>query len=90
MTYTPLAPELFLSQIEPFSKLSPSTQIKIAKIAQYRRYYVGQPIALRDRLSAQINIVVEGTVRLLGYPSDLDSPITIERLETGGRSVQLG
>lgn len=90
MTYTPLAPELFLSQIEPFSKLSPSTQIKIAKIAQYHRYYVGQPIALRDRLSAQINIVVEGTVRLLGYPSDLDSPITIERLETGGTIGAIG
>ena len=90
MTYTPLAPELFLSQIEPFSKLSPSTQIKIAKIAQYHRYYVGQPIALRDRLSAQINIVVEGTVRLLGYPSDRDSPITIERLETGGTIGAIG
>ncbi len=84
MTYTPQAPELFLSQIEPFNKLSPNTQVNIAKISQYYRYHVGQPIALRDRLSAQINIVVEGTVRLLGYPSDLDSPVTIERLETGG------
>ena len=84
MTYTPQAPELFLSQVEPFNKLSPNTQVKIAKISQYYRYHVGQPIALRDRLSAQINIVVEGTVRLLGYPSDLDSPVTIERLEAGG------
>jgi HlyB family type I secretion system ABC transporter len=90
MTYTPIAPELFLSQIEPFRKLSPQTQVRIAKISQYYRYHVGQPIALRDRLSAQINIVVEGTVRLLGYPSDLDSPVTIERLETGGTIGAIG
>jgi HlyB family type I secretion system ABC transporter len=83
MTYTPVAPELFLSQIEPFNKLSPNTQVKIAKISQYYRYHVGQPIALRDRLSAQINIVVEGTVRLLGYPTDLATPVTLERLGAG-------
>ncbi|WP_310419584.1 ABC transporter transmembrane domain-containing protein, partial [Chamaesiphon sp. OTE_8_metabat_110] len=83
MTYTPVAPEIFLSQIEPFSKLAPNAQVKIAKIAQYYRYHVGQPIALRDRFSAQINIVVEGTVRLLGYPNDLATPVTLERLEAG-------
>ncbi len=90
MTYTPVAPELFLAQIEPFNKLSPNTQVKIAKISQYYRYHVGQPIALRDRLSAQINIVVEGTVRLLGYPGDLATPVTIERLETGSTIGAIG
>jgi HlyB family type I secretion system ABC transporter len=90
MTYTPVASEIFLSQIEPFNKLSPSTQIKIAKISQYYRYHVGQPIALRDRLSAQINIVVDGTVRLLGYPGDLATPVTIERLETGSTIGVIG
>jgi HlyB family type I secretion system ABC transporter len=90
MTYTPIEPELFLSQIEPFNKLSTTTQVKIAKIARYYRYHVGQPIALRDRLSAQINIVVEGTVRLLGYPTDLASPVTLERLETGGTIGAIG
>ena len=59
MTYTPVKPEVFLSQIEPFNRLSTSTQLKLAKIGQYYRYHVGQPIALRDRLSAQVNIVVE-------------------------------
>jgi HlyB family type I secretion system ABC transporter len=83
VTYTPTTPEVFLAQIEPFNRLSASTQARLAKISQYYRYHVGQPIALRDRLSAQINIVVEGTVRLLGYPSENTSPVTLERLEAG-------
>ncbi len=83
MTYTITTPEIFLAQIEPFCRLSTKTQEKLAKISQYYRYHVGQPIAVRDRLSAQINIVVEGTVRLLGYPSEHTAPITLERLSTG-------
>ncbi|WP_310482561.1 peptidase domain-containing ABC transporter, partial [Chamaesiphon sp. VAR_48_metabat_403] len=90
MTYTPVKPEVFLSQIEPFNRLSTSTQLKLAKIGQYYRYHVGQPIALRDRLSAQVNIVVEGTVRLLGYPSEHTAPVTLERLETGGTIGAIG
>ena len=90
MTYTPVKPEVFLSQIEPFNRLSTSTQLRLAKIGQYYRYHVGQPIALRDRLSAQVNIVVEGTVRLLGYPSEHTAPVTLERLETGGTIGAIG
>ena len=90
MTYTPITPQAFLAQVEPFSQLSSSTQSKLAKIAQYYRYHIGQPIALRDRLSAQINIVVEGTVRLLGYPSEHTSPVTLERLETGSTIGAIG
>jgi HlyB family type I secretion system ABC transporter len=83
MTYTITTPEAFLSQIEPFDRLSTKTLSKLAKISQYYRYHIGQPIALNDRLSAQINIVVDGTVRLLGYPDRNASPITLERLTTG-------
>jgi len=90
MTYTTVKPEVFLSQIEPFNRLSTSTQLRLAKIGQYYRYHVGQPIALRDRLSAQVNIVVEGTVRLLGYPSEHTAPVTLERLETGGTIGAIG
>ncbi len=92
MTYTITTPEVFLTQIEPFARLSAKTQAKIAKIGQYYRYHIGQPIAqahplrvvaMPDRLSAQVNIIVEGTVRLLGYPDENSSPITLERLEIG-------
>jgi HlyB family type I secretion system ABC transporter len=83
VTYTLTTPEVFLAQIEPFDQLSAKTQARIAKIGQYYRYHIGQPIAIPDRLSAQISIIVEGTVRLLGYPDANSSPITLERLEIG-------
>jgi HlyB family type I secretion system ABC transporter len=83
MNDTLTTPAVFLAQTEPFDRLSSSTHKKLAKISQYYRYHIGQPIALNDRLSAQINIVVEGTVRLLGFPTENASPITLERLTTG-------
>jgi HlyB family type I secretion system ABC transporter len=76
-------PEAFLARIEPFDRLDPKTRARLTQIAQYNRYHVGQPIAIRDRFSAQISIIVEGTVRLLGYPAESTPPITLERLETG-------
>jgi HlyB family type I secretion system ABC transporter len=90
MTYTPVSPQTFLSQVEPFNKLSANTQTRLAKMGQYYRYHVGQPIALRDRLPAQINIIVEGTVRLLGYPSEHAAPVTLERLEAGSTIGAIG
>ena len=90
MNSTLATPEAFLAQIAPFDRLAPETQARLAEIAQYYRYHVGQPIALRDRLPAQINLVVEGTVRLLGYPSEHTAPITLERLTTGGTIGVIG
>ena len=83
MNSTLTTPEVFLAQIAPFDRLSIKTRAWLGEIAQYYRYHVGQPIAIRDRLPAQINIVVAGTVRLLGYPSEHTAPITLERLATG-------
>jgi HlyB family type I secretion system ABC transporter len=83
MNSTITTPEAFLATIAPFDRLSDKTRMRLAKVAQYYRYHLGQPIAIRDRLPAQINIVVEGTVRLLGYPSEHTAPITLERLATG-------
>jgi HlyB family type I secretion system ABC transporter len=83
MTYNITPPEDFLAQIEPFNQLPRKSLARLAKISQYYRYHVGQPIALKDRLSAQINIVAEGTVRLLGFAGDQLAPVTLERLTTG-------
>jgi ABC-type bacteriocin/lantibiotic exporter with double-glycine peptidase domain len=83
MNHTITTPENFLAQTAPFDRLSTKTQSKLAQSSQYYRYHIGQPIALNDRLSAQINIIVEGTVRLLGYPGGGASPITLDLLTTG-------
>jgi HlyB family type I secretion system ABC transporter len=90
MTYTITKPEVFLAQIKPFDQLSAKAQTKIAKIGQYYRYHIGQPIAMPDRLSAQVSIIVEGTVRLLGYPDQNTFPVTLERLEVGGVIGMIG
>jgi HlyB family type I secretion system ABC transporter len=82
MTYTITTPEAFLSQIEPFDRLSSKSRARLAAVSQYYRYHVGQPIALNDRLSAQVNIIAEGTVRLLGA-ADEAAPVTLERLGSG-------
>jgi hypothetical protein len=47
-------PEAFLARIEPFDRLDPKTRARLTKIAQYNRYHIGQPIAMRDRFPAQI------------------------------------
>jgi HlyB family type I secretion system ABC transporter len=83
VTYTITPATVFLAQIEPFDQLSAKAQARIAKLGQYYRYHVGQPIALSDRLSAQVSIIVEGTVRLIGYPDANNSPTTLQRLEVG-------
>jgi HlyB family type I secretion system ABC transporter len=83
VTYTITTPEVFLAQTEPFDRLSAKTHARIAKLGQYYRYHIGQPIAMPDRLSAQISIIVDGTVRLLGYPDENSSPVTLQRLEIG-------
>jgi HlyB family type I secretion system ABC transporter len=83
MNHTITTPANFLAQTAPFDRLSTTTQSKLAQSSQYYRYHIGQPIALNDRLSAQINIIVEGTVRLLGYPGGSASPITLDLLTTG-------
>jgi HlyB family type I secretion system ABC transporter len=83
VTYTITTPEIFLAQIEPFDRLSTKTQARIAQMGQYYRYHIGQPIVMPDRLSAQVSIIVEGTVRLLGYPDPNGSPVTLEKLATG-------
>jgi Cyclic nucleotide-binding domain len=83
MTYTISTTASFLARTEPFDRLSPQTLTQLAQAAQYYRYREGQPIALADRLSDQINIVVEGMVRLLGNLGEHALPITLERLTTG-------
>jgi CRP-like cAMP-binding protein len=81
MTYLATTPQAFLSEIAPFNQLSES---RIASLSlQLYRYRVGQAIALRNRLPAQINIVWQGQVRLLGYDPNTQDPVTLTLLEPG-------
>jgi ATP-binding cassette, subfamily B, bacterial HlyB/CyaB len=81
MTYLATTPQAFLSEIAPFNQLSES-QIASLNLQLYR-YRVGQAIALRDRLPAQINIIWQGQVRALGYDPHTQAPVTLTLLEPG-------
>jgi ATP-binding cassette subfamily B protein len=82
MNYT-INIEEFLATIEPFNQLSATTLAQLMKNAQLRRYRMGQPILMRDKLPTHIAILYQGQARLLGYRSPDQSPITLQRLEPG-------
>lgn len=82
MTYTTDLRE-FLTTVEPFNQLSSTRLVKLLEKARLQRYRMGQPILVRDKLPTCIVILCQGQVRLLGYESPNQSPITLQRLEPG-------
>lgn len=82
MTYT-TDTHNFLAAVEPFNQLASTALAKLLKNAQLRRYRMGQPILMRDKLPIHIVILYQGQARLLGYRSPDQSPITLQRLEPG-------
>jgi ATP-binding cassette subfamily B protein len=73
----------FLGSTLPFQKLEPTTREKLLSLSQPYRYRMGQAIVVQDSLPAQVSILVEGQVRLLGYSTTASVPITLELLAPG-------
>lgn len=68
----------FLSEQFPFNQLPPEARETLSKQLQPLRYKMGQALALRERMPTEIQIIYEGQVRLLGYQSNNQMPITLE------------
>ncbi len=83
MTSTQLSSATFLAGVSPFNQLPAAARQDLADRMQPLRYRVGQPILVRDKLPAQLHIVYEGTVRLLGYDPAQPVPLTLQRLTSG-------
>ncbi len=83
MTFTQLSPATFLASVSPFDRLPAAAREELAARLQPLRYRVGQPILVRDKLPAQLHIVYDGTVRLLGYDPAQPIPLTLQRLTPG-------
>ncbi|HEY9648234.1 MAG TPA: cyclic nucleotide-binding domain-containing protein, partial [Chroococcidiopsis sp.] len=83
MTYTKSTIQEFLSTIAPFDKLSPAALAKFADRCQLLRYRMGQAVLVRDKMPAQLNIVYEGQMRLLGYDPRTQRPITLKLMRPG-------
>ncbi|WP_159786401.1 peptidase domain-containing ABC transporter [Sodalinema gerasimenkoae] len=71
MTQTTSQPQIsdFLAQTAPFDRLKPETRQQLAAKAQLLRYRIGQALLVREKMPAQISIIYQGQVRVLGYDS---------------------
>ncbi|XGB43544.1 MAG: peptidase domain-containing ABC transporter [Nodosilinea sp. LVE1205-7] len=83
MVQTPPSLSSTLARLHPFDSLSPSALSQLLQTAQLFRYRVGQPLALREVLSQQVLVILEGQVRLLGQDPRSQQPLTLERLGEG-------
>jgi ATP-binding cassette, subfamily B, bacterial HlyB/CyaB len=73
----------FLHQTPPFELLSKAALERVVKHSQQLRYRMGQAIVLGDQVPAQIAIVYEGQVRVLGISLQTKMPETLQRLGEG-------
>ncbi|MBW4553704.1 MAG: peptidase domain-containing ABC transporter [Aphanocapsa sp. GSE-SYN-MK-11-07L] len=84
MTSTPTTIETFLAGVSAFARLPDTLRTTLAGHCQFLRYRVGQTILVQDALPAQVSIIYEGRVRLLGLDPRTQTPVTVELLEAGG------
>ena len=83
MTYTTTNIQEFLAGVTPFNQLQPAVLAKFLEKAQLYRYRMGQVILAREKIPAQVSILFSGQVRLLGYESQSQIPVTLGRLQPG-------
>jgi subfamily B ATP-binding cassette protein HlyB/CyaB len=83
MTYTKASVQDFLATVPPFDQLSPGALAYLTDRFQLLRYRMGQAVIVRDKLPAQLSILYEGQVRLLGYDPRTQRPVTLELLRPG-------
>jgi HlyB family type I secretion system ABC transporter len=83
MTYSIDITQNILATAEPFQSLSPKALEQFSSFTQMARYRVGQPLLQREQLPAQLVLLYEGEVRLIGYEPDHQLPITLQRLQPG-------
>ncbi len=83
MVETSLSLQSNLANLAPFDGLSSSALGQLLQSAQPFRYRVGQPLVLREVLSQQVLVILEGQVRLLGQDPRNQQPVTLQRLGRG-------
>ncbi|HIK37471.1 MAG: peptidase domain-containing ABC transporter [Geminocystis sp.] len=83
MVHTVDAVTGFLSQIEPFKRLSPDVLEGIAKQCQPLKYDIGQIIVVKDKIPPYVAIVYEGEARCIGYDPPTGQPVSIQKVGRG-------
>ncbi|MDJ1182236.1 peptidase domain-containing ABC transporter [Roseofilum casamattae] len=80
---SPLQIEEFLAQYAPFDCLNSSAREQLTSRCKLLRYTIGQPILIREKLPAQISILYQGQVRVLGYDQRRQTTVSLKRAEPG-------
>lgn len=83
MTSTQISVAAFLAQTPPFDRLSKPALDKLIPQVKTLRYKIGQAIILNSHLPADITIIYDGQVRVLGPSPQTNMPETLQRLGTG-------
>ena len=83
MTYTTVGISEFLASRSPFAQLSLTAREQLSSKLQPLRYRMGQAIAVRETMPAEIAILYEGQARLLGHAPKAIAPATLQLLKPG-------
>jgi ATP-binding cassette subfamily B protein len=73
----------FLAKISPFDQLNPHTLEQLTSGCKLLRYAIGQPIIIREKVPAQVSILYQGQVRILGYDQRRQTTVSLKRAEPG-------
>ncbi|HIK33922.1 MAG TPA: peptidase domain-containing ABC transporter [Oscillatoriales cyanobacterium M59_W2019_021] len=91
---TQTSPEIqiveFLTRVSPFDRLGERQLQKLAANSQLLRYRVGQQILVRDKMPAQVSVIYEGQVRLLGYDHRSQKSVSLQVVGLGEMLGWLG
>ncbi len=83
MSYTIPNRAEFLASIELFKQLPAEEIQELSERMQDWRYRVGDEILRKDKLSNNLFLVYQGQVRLLGFDSTNQMPVTLDLVESG-------
>jgi ATP-binding cassette, subfamily B, bacterial HlyB/CyaB len=83
MTIASLSIQSFLQQTPPFDRISKVALEQLSNRCGQVRYRMGQAITLESDIPANIAVLYEGQVRVLGTSAQTKLPETLQRLSTG-------
>ena len=83
MVYTINLVEEFISTLQPFQQLAPTTIKEMAKEFQPLKYELGQIMLIKEKIPPYIAIIYEGQARCIGYDLRNHNPVSLKLLNYG-------
>jgi len=73
----------FLSQTPPFDRLSEERRRALLPKLQFLRYRIGQQLLIRTLMPAQVSLIFEGQVRVLGFDERMQRDTSLRVVGSG-------